>query len=102
MGIVTAVPESVYRRLNIVQNQIISGEEHTAALNPKGYRAACLGSGRAGSTEILRGVLDGAFLQRRWAALSEGRKAEIGAKAGISSKGISDDLVGLETAMLYL
>ncbi|KAI5780740.1 CPSF A subunit region-domain-containing protein [Peziza echinospora] len=102
LAIVTTVPESVYRRLNIIQNQLISGEEHTAALNPKGYRAACLGSGRAGSTEILRGVLDGAFLQRRWAGLSEGRKAEIATKAGVTGKGISDDLVGIETAMLYL
>ncbi|KAF8477455.1 CPSF A subunit region-domain-containing protein [Kalaharituber pfeilii] len=102
IGVVTTSPEPVYRRLNIIQNTLISGEEHTAALNPKAYRAAMLGSGRAASMEILRGILDGGFLARRWAGLSEGRKAELAARAGVTSKAVGEDIAAVETALLYL
>ena len=51
-------------------------------MNPKGYRTAVLQGGRAQSSELLRGVLDGGFLGRRWAGLGEGRKGEVGGKAG--------------------
>lgn len=52
-------------------------------MNPKGYRSARLQEGRAGSSELLRGVLDGGFLGRRWAGLGMGRKVELMGKAGV-------------------
>jgi len=102
IGCITTAPEPVYRRLNIIQNQLISGEEHPAGLNPKGYRAASLGAGRAQSSEILRGVLDGSFLQRRWAGLGEGRKVELAAKAGAEVGRVQEDIAGVGAALMYL
>lgn len=102
LACVTTAPEPVYRRLNIIQNQLISGEEHLAGLNPKGYRAATLCAGRTQSSEILRGLLDGGFLQRRWAGLGEGRKVELAAKAGVEVARVREDMAGVETALMYL
>ena len=102
LACITTAPEPVYRRLNIIQNQLISGEEHPAGLNPKGYRAASLGAGRTQSSEILRGLLDGGFLQRRWAGLGEGRKVELAAKAGVEVARVREDMAGVETALMYL
>ncbi|KAF8446478.1 CPSF A subunit region-domain-containing protein [Terfezia claveryi] len=82
LAVISSLPEPLYRRLNIIQNQLISSEEHPCGLNPKGYRTAVLQGGRAQSSELLRGVLDGGFLGRRWAGLGEGRKGEVGGKAG--------------------
>jgi len=38
LGFITAINERVYRRLNILQGQIINNEEQPAALNPRSYR----------------------------------------------------------------
>lgn len=84
-----------------MQGQIVSGEEHTAGLNPRGYRAV-VSSGAAGvGGDLLRGVLDGALV-RRWIGFGEGRKSEIASKAGNDIQGIREDLKGLEGALLYL
>ena len=38
LGFITAINERVYRRLNILQGQLINNEEQPAALNPRSYR----------------------------------------------------------------
>lgn len=98
LAMVTTIPEAAYRRLNIVQSQIINGEEHTAGLNPRAYRSSTY---RSPSTELLRGVLDGAFLGR-YLGLSEVRKAEIAGKARSNEGTIREDLMELEMALLYV
>lgn len=101
LAMITTLPETSYRRLNIVQGQIVNGEEHTAGLNPRGYRAV-VSSGASGvGGDLLRGVLDGALVCR-WVGFGEGRKAEIAGKAGSGVQGIREDLKGLEGALLYL
>lgn len=101
LAMITALPETSYRRLNIVQGQIVNGEEHTAGLNPRGYRAV-VSSGAAGvGGDLLRGVLDGALVSR-WVGFGEGRKSEIAGKAGSDVAGIREDLKGLDGALLYL
>lgn len=38
LGFISPVDERMYRRLNILQGQIINNEEQPAALNPRGHR----------------------------------------------------------------
>ena len=38
LGFISAIDERMYRRLNILQGQIINNEEQPAALNPRAYR----------------------------------------------------------------
>ena len=38
LGFISAINERMYRRLNILQGQIINNEEQPAALNPRAYR----------------------------------------------------------------
>ena len=44
LGFITAINERVYRRLNILQGQLINNEDQPAALNPRSYRylAICI------------------------------------------------------------
>lgn len=101
LAMVTPLPETCYRRLNIVQGQIINGEEHVAGLNPRGYRAVASAGGGVGG-DLVRGVLDGALVAR-WIGLGEGRKKEIAGKAGSEVGGIREDLKRVvELAVGYL
>ena len=43
LGFISAINERVYRRLNILQGQIINNEEQPAALNPRANRYYILG-----------------------------------------------------------
>jgi hypothetical protein len=43
LGFISAINERVYRRLNILQGQIINNEEQPAALNPRAHRYRILG-----------------------------------------------------------
>jgi len=38
LGFISAISERMYRRLNILQGQIINNEEQPASLNPRAYR----------------------------------------------------------------
>ncbi len=38
LGFISAINERVYRRLNILQGQLINNEEQPAALNPRAHR----------------------------------------------------------------
>lgn len=40
LGFISAIDERMYRRLNILQGQIINNEEQPAALNPRGHRCS--------------------------------------------------------------
>jgi cleavage and polyadenylation specificity factor subunit 1 len=96
LAMVTTIPESSYRRLNIVQSQIINGEEHAAGLNPKAFR-----SSSAKQLEVgMRGVLDGGFL-RRFIDLSEVRKNEIAGKARCSETDVRAELAEIEASVGY-
>lgn len=96
LAMVTTINESSYRRLNIVQSQIINGEEHTAGLNPKAYRHASTRQMEVG----MRGVLDGGFL-RRFLDLSEVRRAEISGKARCSESDVRAELSEIESGLGY-
>jgi cleavage and polyadenylation specificity factor subunit 1 len=79
LGSISMIGENSYRRLNMLQNQVVVGEEHVAGCNPKAFRHVA-GTDRTG--EILRGVLDRGLLER-WMGLGVVRRAEMAAKAGM-------------------
>ena len=80
LGVLGTMPENLYRRLNILQNQIVVSEEQKAGLNPKAFRHV-RGSEREG--EVLRGVLDAGVL-RCWMGVTASRRMEMATKAGLS------------------
>ncbi|RPA99318.1 hypothetical protein L873DRAFT_1684282 [Choiromyces venosus 120613-1] len=88
LAMIRTIPETAYRRLNIVQGQIVNGEEHVAGLNPREYRAVV---NYSGGGDTMRGVLDGVLVSQ-WIGLAEGRKGEVSAKAGCGAQGIREDL----------
>jgi CPSF A subunit region len=45
LGFITGINERMYRRLNILQGQIINNEEQPAALNPRAHRYLVLSPG---------------------------------------------------------
>jgi cleavage and polyadenylation specificity factor subunit 1 len=98
LGVLGTMPENLYRRLNILQNQIVVGEEQKAGLNPKAFRHV-RGSEREG--EVLRGVLDAGVL-RGWMGLSVSRRAEMAGKAGLGD-GTREELRAVlgETGVAY-
>jgi len=106
LAMIRTIPETAYRRLNIVQGQIVNGEEHVAGLNPREYRAVVNYSGGGGGGaggggwggsgggvggDTMRGVLDGGLVSR-WIGLAESKKGEVSAKAGCGVQGIRGDL----------
>lgn len=95
-GVITTLPESTYRRLNILQGQLTNGEEHVAGLNPRAYRASRYKS--TNSSDMLRSVLDGGFL-RRWLELSSGRRKDLATRAGATVEQIREDLWELQEAV---
>ncbi|KAF8542072.1 CPSF A subunit region-domain-containing protein [Trichophaea hybrida] len=88
LSLITTLPENSYRRLNILQNQIIVAEEHVAGLNPKAFRHVAVND-RTG--EFLRGVLDRGLLER-WIGLATGRKAEMAERAGMETSAVREEV----------
>jgi len=109
LGFITAINERVYRRLNILQGQIINNEEQPAALNPRSYRFFSvliltdkrLSTHEAKTANPARGILDGEIL-RQFTHLSGQRRAEYAKKSGISVARLLGDLVDIERSMPYL
>ncbi|EWC45157.1 hypothetical protein DRE_06045 [Drechslerella stenobrocha 248] len=96
-GTVSSIPESMYRRLNVIQGQITNTGEHAAGLNPRAYRAAKF---RNLSPEPMRAILDGRLLGR-WLMLGTGRRKELAGRAGTSEDMLREDLWFLQDATAF-
>jgi cleavage and polyadenylation specificity factor subunit 1 len=99
LSLITTVPENSYRRLNQLQTQVITSEEHVAGLNPKAFRHVAA-TDRTG--EFLRGALDHGLLQR-WVEMSSARKREAAERAGLEVEVAREWVRGLgEAGLAYL
>ncbi|KAF3920892.1 hypothetical protein ABW21_db0207301 [Orbilia brochopaga] len=96
-GTISSIPESMYRRLNVIQGQITNAGEHAAGLNPRAYRAAKF---RNTSAEPMRAILDGNLLGR-WLMLGAGRRKELAGRAGTSEDMLREDLWFLQDATAF-
>lgn len=97
MYVVTPVSEATYRRLYILQQQLIDKEFHFCGLNPKLNR---IGGLDVGKDDNARPMLDGELL-RRFAALNEDRRKMASQKISIKDMLVEiwQDLVHLEFAL---
>lgn len=96
-GTISTIPESMYRRLNVIQVQITNSGEHYAGLNPKAYRAARF---RSAIGESTRQILDGKILSR-WVMLGAGRRKELAGRAGTTEEMLREDLWFFQDAMAF-
>jgi cleavage and polyadenylation specificity factor subunit 1 len=109
LGFISAINERVYRRLNILQGQIINNEEQPAALNPRAYRYssqhslayARLSTYEGKISNPAKGILDRDVLLQ-FSQLSGQRRSEYAKKSGISVARLLDDLVDIERSLSYM
>ncbi len=85
LALITPLNEQVYRRLQVLQTQLVNTLDHACGLNPRAYRAA-ESDGMGG-----RGMLDGTLL-RRWTELGSQRKAEMAGRVGVANWVVRGDL----------
>ena len=93
LGYLLPVSEKVYRRLLMLNNVLTNNMEHTAGLNPRGYRTI-----RTISRDLRnpsRGIVDG-DLVFTFSDLSVTEKAEYSRKIGTTAADIMDDLAELD------
>jgi cleavage and polyadenylation specificity factor subunit 1 len=98
LGFITAMNERMYRRLNILQGQLLNNEDQPAGLNPRAHRLSTY-EGRTSNPS--RGVLDKDILTQ-FTQLSGQRRAEYAKKSGISVARLLGDLVEIERSLPYL
>jgi len=98
LGFISALNERVYRRLNILQGQLINNEDQPGALNPRAHRLSTY-DGR--TSNPARGVLDREILLH-FTQLSGQRRAEYAKKSGISIGRLLGDLVEIERGLPYI
>ena len=98
LGFISAANERVYRRLNILQGQLVNNEEQPGALNPRSHRLSTY-DGR--TTNLMKGVLDRELLLQ-FTQLSGQRRAEYAKKSGISVARLLGDLVEIERSLPYM
>ena len=87
------VSEKVYRRLLMLNNVLTNNLEHTAGLNPRGYRTV-----RSLSRDLrnpCRGIVDG-DLVFTYTDLPATDKVEFARKIGTTAADIMDDLAELD------
>lgn len=85
LALITPLNEQVYRRLQVLQTQLVNTLDHPCGLNPRAYRAV-ESDGLGG-----RGMLDGSLLQR-WVELGSQRKAELAGRIGAANWVVRGDL----------
>lgn len=93
LGHLLPLSEKVYRRLLTLNNVLTNSLEHTAGLNPRGYRTI-----RTISRDLRnpsRSIIDG-DLVFSFSDLSVTDKAEFSRKIGTSTAEIMDDLAELD------
>jgi cleavage and polyadenylation specificity factor subunit 1 len=109
LAFISAINERVYRRLNILQNQIINNEGQPAALNPRAYRYssqhvltyARLSTYEGKLSNPAKGILDRDVLLQ-FPQLSGQRRSDYAKKSGISVARLLDDLVDIERSLSYM
>lgn len=100
LACLTTLSETSYRRLNFFQNHIITSEEHPAGLNPKAFRHVHGGEGRSG--EMLRTVLDGGMVLRKWRGMEVGRREEPARKGLVDAVKVRDEMAAVGSGFGYL
>lgn len=84
-----AVPEATYKRLTLLQGQLLRSIQHVSGLNPKAFRTV---RNDHVSRPLLKGVLDGDALFDTFELLTGTKQREITKQIGTSVEDVLDDL----------
>ncbi|CAG8449548.1 6133_t:CDS:10 [Ambispora gerdemannii] len=86
IGIITPIPERMYKRMLPLYSQLVNGIQHPAGLNPKAYRLRM---------NPAKGVLDGDLLFQ-FLNLSLNRQREMTKQIGTNLERLMDDFLSLQ------
>lgn len=87
----TAVEETAFKRLQLLQGQLTRNMQHVAGLNPKAFRIV---RNDQVSKPLSKGILDGNLL-RHFEVLSITRQQEITKEIGIDRRAVIKDWIGI-------
>lgn len=98
IALLTPLPETQYRRLSTLTNNLYNTLYHACGLNPKAYRI----DARAPEPIIGgRPIVDGTILMR-WSELGTQKRAEVAGRVGVDVELVREDLEGLMGGIGYL
>ncbi|KAG9306400.1 hypothetical protein G9A89_018283 [Geosiphon pyriformis] len=98
IGMITPIPEKMYKRMQLLYSQMVNGIQHPAGLNPKSFRL--LQSNQRLATNPAKGVLDGDLLFQ-FPNLSLNRQREMTKQIGTTPERIMDDLLAVQISCDY-
>ncbi|TGZ84791.1 hypothetical protein EX30DRAFT_356919 [Ascodesmis nigricans] len=100
LACLTTLSENSYRRLNFFQSHVMTSEDHPAGLNPKAFRYVPGGEGKSG--EMMRTVLDGGMVRRKWRMMEVGKREEPVRKGLVDKGTVRDEMVVIGGGFDYL
>ncbi|CAG8584006.1 12053_t:CDS:10 [Acaulospora morrowiae] len=98
IGIITPIPEKMYKRMQLLHAQMVNGLQHPAGLNPKSFRL--LQSKQRLATNPAKGILDGDLLIQ-FPNLALHRQREMTKQIGTTIDRIMDDLLAVQESYDY-
>ncbi|RUP46454.1 hypothetical protein BC936DRAFT_146934 [Jimgerdemannia flammicorona] len=96
IGIITPIPEKMFKRLQLLYGQLVNGLQHPAGLNPRAYRLLMSQRERMASNRT-KAILDGDLIYQ-FANLALNRQKEMTKQIGTTVERIMEDLVEVATA----
>lgn len=78
----------------------MTSEDHPAGLNPKAFRYVPGGEGKSG--EMMRTVLDGGMVRRKWRMMEVGKREEPVRKGLVDKGTVRDEMVVIGGGFDYL
>ncbi|CAG8621050.1 17852_t:CDS:10, partial [Gigaspora margarita] len=98
IGMITPIPEKMYKRMQLLHSQMVNGIQHPAGLNPKSFRL--MQSKQRLAINPAKGILDGDLLIQ-FPNLALHRQREMTKQIGTTVERILDDLLVLQESCDY-
>ncbi|CAG8596773.1 4454_t:CDS:10 [Cetraspora pellucida] len=98
IGMITPIPEKMYKRMQLLHSQMVNGIQHPAGLNPKSFRL--MQSKQRLAINPAKGILDGDLLIQ-FPNLVLHRQREMTKQIGTTIERILDDLLVLQESCDY-
>ncbi|KAL1925408.1 uncharacterized protein VTP21DRAFT_291 [Calcarisporiella thermophila] len=90
LGLITPIPEKSFKRLQLLQGQLVNGLQHPAGLNPKAFRL--LQSNERLASNPVKAVLDGDLIWQFLWCMPPVRRREMAKRIGTTVERIVTDL----------
>ncbi|CAG8532395.1 3944_t:CDS:10 [Paraglomus brasilianum] len=96
IGMVTPIPEKMYKRMQLLHAQMVNGIPHPAGLNPKSFRL--LQSKLRLLQNPVKSILDGDLIFE-FPSLAQNRQREMTKQIGTSVERVMDDLLTMQIGL---